>query len=183
RSSGRRSRWTSRHRWVCAMWAASPTSINSSARASPTSTTTARASRSPSSWGCGSISSSVTSMPVHWTPEPFAAAGAALLLALSATPARGQEPRAAVATERAEDAIEHRNEGALIVAGTAEHEGGTFFTLGGEYERRLNEHWAIGGEVEHLFDANRWVVAAPVTYHAGRGLKFFPGPGFDRAHS
>ena len=120
----------------------------------------------------------------RWNRKPFAAAGAVLLLALSSTPARGQEPRAAAATERKEgEAVEHRNEAALIVAGTAEHEGGTFFTLGGEYERRLNEHWAMGGEVEHLFDADRWVVAAPVTYHIGRGFKVFAGPGFERAEA
>jgi hypothetical protein len=117
-------------------------------------------------------------------PTRFAAAGAALLLALSSTPARGQEPRAAAAAEHKEGGeVEHRNEAALIFAGTAEHEGGTFFTLGGEYERRLNEHWAIGGEVEHLFDADRWVVAAPVTYHIGRGFKVFAGSGFERAEA
>ena len=120
--------------------------------------------------------------PPRWSSLPLAGAGVILLLASSATPARGQELRAAAATEHKEgEEVEHRNEVALVIAGTAEHEGGTFFTLGGEYQRRLNEHWAIGGEVEHLFDANRLVVAAPVTFHVGRGLKFFAGPGFERA--
>jgi hypothetical protein len=105
-----------------------------------------------------------------------------LMLALSAAAASAQEPRQSPATAGEEAGeLEHRNEVAAIVAGTSEIDGDTFFTLGVEYERRLTQRVGIVGEVEYLFDAERWIAVAPIVLHAGRGLKVFGGPGFEVA--
>lgn len=106
------------------------------------------------------------------------AAGLYLLLN-AVTPLHAQQPPRAA--EPAEEGAEHVNEAALVVAGTAEHEGGSYFTLGAEYERRISRRWGIGGEFELLFDKRSLVVVAPVTFHPGRGWKIFAGAGFERA--
>ncbi|HEY1301920.1 MAG TPA: hypothetical protein VGF24_00120 [Vicinamibacterales bacterium] len=83
---------------------------------------------------------------------------------------------------KTEPEAEPRNEVAAIIAGTWEHEGGdTFFTLGGEYERRITSRFGVTGEVEYLFDADQWVVAGLAVFHSGYGVKLFAGPGFERA--
>src|SRR5262249_6383362 len=66
---------------------------------------------------------SVKFAPPRWSSLPLAGAGVILLLASSATPARGQEPRAAATEHKEGEEVEHRNEVALVIAGTAEHEG------------------------------------------------------------
>jgi len=105
-----------------------------------------------------------------------------LTLVLCAIPADGQEPPAPTAPREADAEAEPRNEAAAIIAGTWEHEGGdTFFTLGGEYERRLTSRFGVTGEVEYLFDADQWVVAGLAVFHPAYGLKLFAGPGFERA--
>lgn len=73
----------------------------------------------------------------------------------------------------------HRNEIAAIVAGTREAGDESFVTLGTEYARRLTQRVGIAGDVQYLFDADRWVVAAPVVVYVGRGAKLFSGPGFE----
>jgi len=112
-----------------------------------------------------------------------AIAGTVLTLALCEIPVEGQESRAtAGAGHEQESEAEPRNEVAAIIAGTYEHEGGdTFFTLGGEYERRLAPRFGVTGEVEYLFDADQWVVAGLAVFHPGYGVKLFAGPGFERA--
>jgi hypothetical protein len=105
-------------------------------------------------------------------------AAVGLVLALSAASAQAQESGPPAESESAEP----RNEVAAIIAGTWEHEGGdTFFTLGGEYERRLAPRFGVTGEVEYLFDADQWVVAGLAVFHPGYGVKLFAGPGFERA--
>jgi hypothetical protein len=105
------------------------------------------------------------------------AAGVVLVLLFGAWPGLAQEVR-----PEADAGAERRNEIALVLAGTRDtEEDATFFTLGVEYERRLAARWAIVGEVEYLFDADRWVVAAPIAFRPARGLKLFAGPGLERA--
>ena len=74
----------------------------------------------------------------------------------------------------------HRNELALVLASTYEAEKGkNFFTIGGEYERRLTSRFGISATVEHLSDVDAWVFVFPVTIRLVRGLKFMIGPGFE----
>jgi hypothetical protein len=80
-----------------------------------------------------------------------------------------------------EHEFEHKNELALIVAGTYESsEKDNHFTTGFEYERRL--HHRIGGGVVFEYvtgiDAYLWVFQA--TYHVKGGFKVFFGPGIER---
>ena len=85
--------------------------------------------------------------------------------------------------EAQEHEEEHHNEVAAVIAGTwdaAEDE--TFLTLGLEYERRITSRFGIAAGVEYLFDADRWIVTAPVTFRPAHGLKIAAGPGFERAH-
>jgi hypothetical protein len=103
-----------------------------------------------------------------------------LTLAISARPLCGQQPAAAAQGQKPPG--ESRNEIAVVVAGTHEHEeAATFFTLGVEYERRVAARLGIAGELEYLFVARQWIVAAPVVWHPTRGLKLFGGPGFENA--
>jgi hypothetical protein len=114
------------------------------------------------------------------------AAAATVAVLLSAGSAQAQEPAGAgkPAQPREEPEGEFPNEIAAIVAGTWEHqEDETFFTLGLEYERRLTPRVGIVGELEFLFDADRWIVAAPVVFRPARGVKLFAGPGFERAEA
>jgi hypothetical protein len=70
----------------------------------------------------------------------------------------------------------------VVVAGTTNiDEEKTFFTLGLEYERRIGERFGVVTEAEYQFDADSWIVAAPLVVHPGRGFKLFAGPGFEHA--
>jgi hypothetical protein len=112
--------------------------------------------------------------------------GVLLSIALRAGPGLGQEPGVpgAPGEPREEEALEFRNEVAAIVAATWEdEEDETFFTLGMEYERRLTPRIGIVGEVEYLFDADRWIVVAPLAFRPVRGLKIFAGPAFERGEA
>ena len=110
-----------------------------------------------------------------WRSIFLATAGVVAALTLSEVPVRAQE--------RLEGEAERRNEIAAVVAGTWEHEDETFFTLGVEYERRLTSRLGVIAAFEHLFDADRWVVVAPIVFHVGHGLKFYGGPGFERSEA
>jgi hypothetical protein len=108
------------------------------------------------------------------------AVAALLSLGPCVSRASAQEARPPSTTPAQEEA-EHQNELAAVVAATKEHEGETFFTLGVEYERRLTPKLGVGGEIEYLFDADRWIVVVPLVLHPGYGLKIFGGPGFERS--
>jgi hypothetical protein len=103
----------------------------------------------------------------------------AVMLAQSALQGQEQPREPAAQAETSESEL--RNEAAVILAGTWEIDGDTFFTFGSEYERRLTPRIGVIGEVEYLFDADTWIVAAPVAFHPGHGVKIFGGPGFERA--
>jgi hypothetical protein len=116
-------------------------------------------------------------------------------LAIAAVPARAQVPppshpaptghSSPAGHDTAHDEHFHRNELAAIVAATSEEgahgeEGRTYFTVGGEYERRLTRAIGVGAELEYLADANAWIVVAPVTFHPVGRLKVFGGVGLER---
>ena len=104
---------------------------------------------------------------------------AAVFVLTAVEPARTQAPP----TVRDMEA-RRPNEVAAVVAGTWESEGrGTFPTLGVEYERRITSRVGLIAEVEYLFDAESWVVAAPLVFQPARGVKLFGGPGFEHAQS
>ncbi len=73
---------------------------------------------------------------------------------------------------------EHRNELALIIAGTHE-EGDTNFTTGLEFERRLPHRLGVGAAIEYLVDGT-WLFVFPVYFHPVGGFKVFTGPGVER---
>jgi hypothetical protein len=88
----------------------------------------------------------------------------------------------ATTRQEVEPEAEHRNEVAAVFAGTWDsEEERTFFTLGVEYERRIGAGVGLGAEVEHLFEAGRWIVAAPLSIHFPRGFKIYTGPGVERS--
>jgi hypothetical protein len=90
--------------------------------------------------------------------------GATLVCLMSVQPVLGQAPAGAAARQAGPEE-ERRNEAAAVVGGTwDDEEGETFLTLGVEYERRITSRFGFIAEVEHLFDAERWIVAAPVTF-------------------
>ncbi len=108
-------------------------------------------------------------------------AGFFLVLSISSPVLQAQEsPTPASKAPREEAEAEHRNEAALIVAGTKEIDGDSFFTLGAEYERRLRPRLGVVAEIEYLFP-DRWIMAVPIVFHANHGVKIFGGPGFERA--
>jgi hypothetical protein len=95
--------------------------------------------------------------------------GATLALMLTALPCCAQEG-------------ERRNEIAAVVAGTwDDKQDETFPTVGLEYGRRIKPPLDLGAEVEYVFDAERWIVAVPLTFWPAAGMKLFAGPGFERA--
>jgi hypothetical protein len=101
-----------------------------------------------------------------------------------ATPARAQETQKPVGQAEPRDGpeLEHRNEVAGVIAGTWDDgEGEGFLTLGVEYERRFTPRLGVVAEVERLFDADRWIAAAPFTFRPVPALKLFAGPGFERS--
>jgi hypothetical protein len=54
-------------------------------------------------------------------------------------------------------------------------------TVGGDYEFRLTKYFGLGAAVEHAFGSlKETVVAFPVFFHPGAGLRLGMGPGFER---
>ena len=76
---------------------------------------------------------------------------------------------------------EHPKNGlALFLGGTLETaEDETFFTIGGEYERRLADRWAVQLVVEHVNDFDAWVVVAPVGFRVVDELWITARPGLE----
>jgi len=70
------------------------------------------------------------------------------------------------------------NEIGLFLGGT-HHCDNDGFTIGIDYEHRINEVFGVGGLIEYVdgqFDA--WVVGAPLYVHPYMGLRFLVAPGF-----
>src|SRR5262245_10014108 len=87
-------------------------------------------------------------------------------------------PRSLAAQEEPEG--EAKNELALVLAGTHEHdEDKSFFTVGGEYERRLGRRLGLGLTAEYVTEVDAFVLVVPVVFRPTPDLKFFAGPGFE----
>ena len=70
------------------------------------------------------------------------------------------------------------NVASLFLGGTAERaENETFFTVGGEYERRLADRWGLQLAAEYITEFDAWVLAAPFAIRPVGGLWVGAGPG------
>lgn len=70
------------------------------------------------------------------------------------------------------------NVASLFLGGTAEKaENETFFTVGGEYERRLADRWGLQLAAEYVTEFDAWVFAAPFAIRPVGGLWVGTGPG------
>jgi len=103
---------------------------------------------------------------------------AAVPLVAVASPASPQQSESH--GEEAGEDVERRNEVALLLGGTYEHEEHRF-TTGFEYARRVHQYVGVGGVVEYL-DGGTWIYIFPVFIHPVGGLKLLAGPGFEREH-
>jgi len=73
----------------------------------------------------------------------------------------------------------HPNLLGIFLGGTGENRRDAKFTLGIEYERRINESFGVGGVVERAFgDHDFWVFAVPFAYHSG-AWKWYVAPGME----
>jgi len=74
----------------------------------------------------------------------------------------------------------HPNEVALFAGVTDEEDHGSEFTLGVDYERRLSQHWGIGGLIDWAGgDLRNTVFAVPVFWHPGGNWKLIGAPGIE----
>jgi hypothetical protein len=110
--------------------------------------------------------------------------GAAWLAAsLLAGPAFAQEsvspPAHRVHEAHGEGSGRHgSNVASLFLGATAEKaESETFFTVGGEYERRLADRWGFQVAAEYISGFDAWVVAVPLAVRPVGGLWIGTGPG------
>ena len=78
----------------------------------------------------------------------------------------------------------HPNELAIFLGATDEIEdGNTHFTIGGEYERRLNSKFGISAVFERVSAVDEWAIVTPATFRPVKSLKLTIGPGFEnKAH-
>lgn len=74
----------------------------------------------------------------------------------------------------------HPNEVALFVGMTDEEGHDSELTLGFDYERRLSQHWGIGGLIDWAGGGLRnTVLAVPVYWHPGGNWKLIAAPGVE----
>ena len=96
--------------------------------------------------------------------------------------AAAQATQVAVVVPQAEesnnDEGEHRNDLALIIAGTYEDEAG-HFTTGLEFEHRFISLVGAGAAFEYVTERASWVFVFPVSFHPIGGLKLLAAPGFE----
>lgn len=74
----------------------------------------------------------------------------------------------------------HPNEIALFAGITDEEHHDSEFSLGIEYERRLSQHWGVGGLLEYTDELRNSILAVPVYWHPGGGWKLVAAPGIER---
>lgn len=100
-----------------------------------------------------------------------------LLIALVALILTGMGAEKVMAEEETEE--EGRNELALFLGGTHTSEDDAF-SVGLDYEYRVNRLFGIGGVVEYTgADFRDWIVGLPLCLHPWRELKVFLAPGVD----
>ena len=91
------------------------------------------------------------------------------------------------AAEHGEEHAEHgehhaKNAVSLFLGGTLETAvDKTYFTIGGEYERRLVDKWAFQMVVEYVNDFDALVVVVPLAFEPVKSLWLMTGPGFETA--
>ena len=96
-------------------------------------------------------------------------------LVLVAGPAR--------AADEPDQEPESRNEVAFFM-GVTDDDQETAFSLGLDYEYRLNRRLGIGGLVDYAFgDLRSGVLGVPVFFHPSEKWKLFAAPGFERRES
>jgi hypothetical protein len=82
--------------------------------------------------------------------------------------------------EEPHEEAERPNELALVLGGTHEHDANSdFFTVGGEYERRLGGRFGVGITAEYVTDLDAFVLVAPLVFRPVPRLKLFVGPGLE----
>ncbi len=75
--------------------------------------------------------------------------------------------------ERHAEAGAESEEGSVIV------EDSRVFSVGLDYEYRLNQHWGIGALVDYVGKDRSWVAGIPLTLHPGGSWKLLAAPGFE----
>jgi hypothetical protein len=91
-----------------------------------------------------------------------------------------QEGELAEGESEEEGEVEHRNELALILAGTYESsEEENYFTIGAEYEYLFHPRVGISGTIEYISGPDAWILVFPVVFHPKGGLKILAGPGVE----
>jgi hypothetical protein len=113
-------------------------------------------------------------MPDRFQRRSGIAIAALLFLLLSAS-----SPVLADETSAEETPEDKKNTLALLLGGTFEARRENGFTVGLEYERRLNATVGVGIAGEHVFgDLDFTIVVLPVFFHTG-SWKFLVGPGIE----
>lgn len=73
----------------------------------------------------------------------------------------------------------HPNVLGIFLGATGENRRDADFTVGIEYERRINESFGVGAVVERAFgDHDFWVMVIPFAYHTG-AWKWYVAPGME----
>jgi hypothetical protein len=102
-----------------------------------------------------------------------------LLITLIAGPALSEEP----GYSHHEEGYENSNDVALFLGGS-HHKNENGFSVGLDYEHRLNSILGVGGLVEYSAgDFDSWVVAAPLFVHPYGGFRLIFAPGFETKES
>lgn len=97
---------------------------------------------------------------------------AVLLIPASAAAEEGQD-------EHGSEQSFHANVLGVFLGGTGENRRDADFTLGIEYERRINASFGVGGIIERAFgDHDFWVMVIPFAYHTG-AWKWYVAPGME----
>lgn len=103
-------------------------------------------------------------------------------MAFSAAPVLGESPSGESAGEHEGGHALHKNVLGVFAGVTHAGRRKNEPALGLEYARRINESFSIAGVAEYTFgEADLWVFAVPVAYHAGP-WKFYAGPGIEDGH-
>ncbi len=74
----------------------------------------------------------------------------------------------------------HKHDVALFLGVTDEEGHTSEFTMGLEYEYRINRHWGVGGLVDYVGELRNLVTAVPVFWHPGGEWKLIVAPGIER---
>jgi hypothetical protein len=89
----------------------------------------------------------------------------------------------AVYAAESKEGAHEENEVGLFLGGS-HHSEDNGFSIGLDYEHRINEAFGVGALVEYTTkDFDSWVVAFPVYVHPYMGLRLLAAPGFENRES